>query len=186
MANTKRDMNFYPGRKVVFLKLRNKFRFVSISLLLASLVTVVSSASADETGEFAFDLTVECAGFTPSGTWAPVLEKWSVGMDDNIVSFPSGYSPAFSISARPGQTVEIQIFLNWEDGIDCSGTTAPATGEFRGIFVGLPEGYTNHISGFIVEEVGNAPDTEINDFFDIPDDALNDVISGSYELTWTP
>jgi hypothetical protein len=34
--------------------------------------------------------------------------------------------------------------------------------------------------------VGNAPDTEINDFFDIPDDAIEEVISGSYELTWTP
>ena len=179
-------MSFYPGSKVVFLKLKNKFRFVSISLLLASLVTVVSSASADETGEFAFDLTVECAGSTPSGSWAPVLEKWSVGMGDNIVTFPSGYSPAFPISARPGQTVEIQILLNWSNGTDCSGTTVPATGEVRGIFVGLPTGYRNHISGSIVEEVGNAPDAEINDFFDIPDDAaLNEGISGSYELTWT-
>ena len=186
MANTERDINFYPGRKVVFLKIKNKFRFVSISLLLASLVTVVSSASADETGEFAFDLTVECAGSTPSGSWAPVLEKWSISGVDNIVSFPSGYLPAFPISARPGQTVEIQIFLNWEDGTDCSGTTVPVTGEFSGIFVGLPTGYANDSSGLIVEEVGYAPDTEINDFFDIPVDAPNDVISGSYQLTWTP
>lgn len=179
-------MNFYPGRKVVFLKIKNKFRFVSISLLLASLVTVVSSASADETGEFAFDLTVECADSTTSASWAPVLEKWSVGGGDNIVSFPSGYLPAFSISAQPGQTVEILINLNWEDGTDCSGTTVPVTGEFSGIFAGLPEGYANDSSGFIVEEVGFAPATEINDFFDIPVDAPNDEISGSYQLTWTP
>jgi hypothetical protein len=179
-------MNFYPGRKNMFLKIKNKFRFVSISLLLASLVTLVSSASAEGTGEFDFELNVACAAAPSSGSWAPVLEKYSVDSIEEIVRFPSGYSPAFSISARPGQTVEIQIFLNWEDGTDCSGTTVPATGEFRGIFVGLPTGYKNDISGYIVEEVGNAPDTEINDFFDIPDDALNEVISGSYELTWTP
>jgi hypothetical protein len=84
--------------------------------------------------------------------------------------------------------VEIQIFFDWEDGTDCSGTTVPATGEYRGIFVGLPPGYTNDDSGdYIVEEVGLAGDTEVYDFFDIPDSAaLNEVISGSYELTWTP
>ena len=178
-------MNFYPGRKVMFLKIKNKFRFVSISLLLASLVTVVSSASADETGEFDFDLTVECAGTTPSGSWAPVLNKWSVSGEDHIVEFPSRYDDPFDISAAPGQTVEIQIFLNWTDGTDCSGTTVPVTGEITGIFAGLPAGYANDSSGFIVEEVGFAPDTEINDFFDIPVDASNDVISGTYQLTWT-
>jgi len=174
----------------MFLKIKNKFRFVSIFLLLASLGTVVSSASAEETGEFDFELTVACAGSTPSGTWEPILEKWSVGMGDNIVAFPSGYDPPFEISARPGQTVEIQILLNWADGTDCSGTTVPASGEFRGIFVGLPSGYSNNGSGFIVEQVGSAPATEINDFFEIPSGALTDglteVISGSYELTWTP
>ena len=182
-------MNFYPGRKVMFLKIKNKFRFVSISLLLASLVTVVSSASAEETGEFDFDLTVECAGSTPSGSWAPVLEKWSISGEDNIVSFPSGYLPAFPISARPGQTVEIQIFLNWEDGTDCSGTTVPVTGDFSGIFVGLPTGYRNDIYGgtdSIVQKEGIAGDSDIIDGFDIPDNAPLEEISGTYQLTWTP
>ena len=183
-------MNFYPGRKVVFLKIKNKFRFVSISLLLASLVTVVSSATAEENGEFDFNLTVECAGDTPSGSWGPVLDKWKVvGMEDNIVLFPSGYEPAFSISAAPGQTVEILISLHWEDGTDCSGTTVPVTGDISGIFVGLPTGYSNDIYGgtnSIVQKEGIAGDSDIIDGFDIPDDAPEGVISGSYELTWTP
>ena len=183
-------MNFYPGRKVMFLKIKNKFRFVSIFLLLASLVTVVSSASADENGEFDFNLTVECVGTTPSGSWRPVLDKWNVvGMDDNIVMFPSGYEPAFSISAAPGQTVEILISLHWEDGTDCSGTTVPVTGEITGIFAGLPTGYRNDIYGdtnSIVQKEGIAGDNEISDGFDIPDDAAEGVISGSYQLTWTP
>ena len=178
-------MNFYPGRKNMFLKIKNKFRFVSISLLLASLVTLVSSASAEETGEFDFELNVACAAGPSSGSWAPVLEKYSVDSTETIVDFPSGYPDAFSISARPGQTVEIQISLNWEDGTDCSGTTVPASGEFTGIFRDLPLGYTNDGSDYIVEEVGLAPDPEIYDFFDIPDDAELEVISGYYELTWT-
>jgi hypothetical protein len=178
-------MNFYPGRKNMFLKIKNKFRFVSISLLLASLVTLVSSASAEETEEFDFQLKVECAEASSSGSWAPVLEKYSVDSIETIVDFPSGYSPAFSISARPGQRVEIQISLDWEDGIDCSGTTVPATGEFTGIFRDLPLGYTNDGSDYMVEVVGLAGDPEIYDFFEIPDDAELEEISGYYELTWT-
>jgi hypothetical protein len=178
-------MNFYPGRKNMFLKIKNKFRFVSISLLLASLVTLVSSASAEETEEFDFQLTVECAGETPFGTWEPVLETYSVDSIETIIAFPSGYGDPFSINARPGQRVDIKISLNWEDGTDCSGTTVPATGEFTGIFRDLPLGYTNEDSDYIVEQVGLAPDPEIYDFFEIPDDADLEVISGYYELTWT-
>ena len=178
-------MNFYPGRKNMFLKIKNKFRFVSISLLLASLVTLVSSASADETGEFYFELNVECAAAPSFGSWAPVLETYFVDSREEIVASPLGYPDPFSISALPGQTVEIQISLNWEDGTDCSGTTVPATGEFTGIFRDLPLGYTNEGSDYIVEQVGIAPDPEIYDFFEIPDDAELEVISGYYELTWT-
>jgi hypothetical protein len=192
-------MNFYPGRKNMFLKIKNKFRFVSISLLLASLVTLVSSASAEEeTGElFDFVLNVACAPEQTSASWAPVLEKYWVGTEEAVrtreatevtVSVPSPYSgDPFSISALPGQTVEIQILLDWRDGTDCSGTPVPATGDYSGIFVGLPEDYTNDdIGNYIEEEVGLAGDTEFYDFFDIPDNALPDAISGSYELTWTP
>jgi len=178
-------MNFYPGRKNMFLKIKNKFRFVSISLLLASLVTLVSSASAEETGEFDFQLNVECAE-TSSASWAPVLDRYFVDSREEIIIFPSGYSPAFSIIAWPGQTVEIQILLNWEAGTACSGTTVPATGEISGIFVGLPDGYTSIGSDNIVAKVLPVSNTEIYDSFEIPDDELPVVISGSYELTWTP
>ena len=172
----------------MFLKIKNKFRFVSISLLLASLVTVVSSASAEETGEFDFILSVECAELS-SASWAPLLEKWSVGMEDNIVSFPSGYDNPFIIEAQPGQTVEILIFLNWEDGTDCSGTTVPVTGDISGIFVGLPTGYRNDFYGgtnSIVQKEGIAGDSDIIDGFEIPDNASEEDISGTYQLTWTP
>ena len=180
-------MNFYLGRKNMFLKIKNKFRFVSISLLLASLVTLVSSASAEEeTGGFDFVLNVACAPEQSSASWEPVLDTYFVDSREEFVEFPSGYLPAMSISALPGQTVEIQIFLNWEAGTDCSGTTVPATGEFSGIFVGLPAGYTSIGSDNIVAKVLPVSNTEIYDSFEIPDDALPDVISGSYELTWTP
>jgi hypothetical protein len=182
-------MNFYPGRKNMFLKIKNKFRFVSISLLLASLVTLVSSASADGTGEYYFDLNVECAAESPSsGSWAPLLEKYSVDLIDGPpVEATLGYTDPIPISARPGQTVAIQISLRWGNGTDCSGAPVPATGDYTGIFVDLPEGYTNDdIGAYIEEEVGLAGDPEIYDFFDIPDNAaLNEEISFSYELTWT-
>ena len=66
-------MNFYPGRKVVFPFIKNKFRFVTVSLLFTSLVTVVSSASAEEE-VLNFSITVEdCTVSDTPPTWNPTI-----------------------------------------------------------------------------------------------------------------
>jgi hypothetical protein len=52
------------GRKVVFPNIKNKFRFVTVSLLLASLVTVVSGASAEPDPDFISPRTGSDLAFT--------------------------------------------------------------------------------------------------------------------------
>jgi hypothetical protein len=89
-------MNFYPGRKVMFLKIKNKFRFVSISLLLASLVTVVSSASAEEE-VLTFSITVEdCTVSDTPPTWNPTIATGDgitvqPGSSENMVTALTGF-----------------------------------------------------------------------------------------------
>jgi hypothetical protein len=77
-------MNFYPGRKNMFLKIKNKSRFVTVSFLLASLVTVISSASAVQEPEpdpggdrtLTFDFTVEnCSDADEPATWNPRMDS---------------------------------------------------------------------------------------------------------------
>jgi hypothetical protein len=59
----------------MFLKSKNKFRFVTVSFLLASLVTVISSASADTTEDvfipFEVGAPVYCSDDDVPASWMP-------------------------------------------------------------------------------------------------------------------
>ena len=90
-------MNFYPGRKVVFPFIKNKFRFVTVSLLFTSLVTVVSSASAEEE-VLNFSITVEdCTVSDTPPTWNPTIATGDgitvqPGTSENMVTALTGFS----------------------------------------------------------------------------------------------
>jgi len=61
-------------RKIVFPNIKNKFRFVTVSLLLASLVTVISSASAlTEPEPFSFTVT-NCTEGDDLASWSPSID----------------------------------------------------------------------------------------------------------------
>ena len=95
------------GRKVVFPNIKNKFRFVTVSLLLASLVTVVSSASAEEEVVLDFDVHVtSCTDGGSPASWNPILD---VGSD--VIEVPAGTSG--SVTALTGL---VDGYLDCVDG----------------------------------------------------------------------
>jgi hypothetical protein len=161
----------------MFLKSKNKFRFVTVSFLLASLVTVISSASAD-TEDLVFEFTVESCGVPAD--WTPSINSYLV---NDVLS---GVDGPIYFTAKPGATVEMEIGLYWTDGfVDCDSPQSP-TGNVTGVFKGLPAGFFNDESFTIVSETVFAGASTINDYFDIPSEALAETVTGSYELTWTP
>jgi hypothetical protein len=83
-------------RKIVFPNIKNKFRFVTVSLILASLVTVVSSASAEEEVVLYFDVQVtSCTDGGDPASWAPILN-----VDSDVIVVPAGTSG--SVTALTG------------------------------------------------------------------------------------
>jgi hypothetical protein len=156
--------------------IKNKLRFVTVSLLFASLVTVISSASAENLD---FELTVESCGDSEPG-WEPAVNSY---IADSVLH---GVDGPISISASQGSTVEMEIRLGWIDGsVDC-GTPVGPDGNVTGIFRNLPIGFSNDAENSISSETVPAGTPTINDYFDIPYGADPGVISGWYELTWTP
>jgi hypothetical protein len=156
--------------------IKNKFRFVTVSLLFASLVTVISSASAENLD---FELTVEsCGDSDPS--WEPAVNSF---IADNVLH---GVDGPISISAAQGSTVEMEIRLGWIDGsVDC-GTPVGPDGNVTGTFRNLPSGFSNDAENTISSQIVPAGTPTINDYFDIPMGADPGIILGWYELTWTP
>ena len=130
---------FFPGRRVVLLKIKNKSRFVTVSFLLASLVTVITSASAvpepepGGTRTLTFDFTVEdCSDADEPATWNPRMdsapttvqsgsgeEVFSVltrllngvsGCDDGSMNVNGALSSSFTIEPNEG---------DWWETTDC-------------------------------------------------------------------
>ena len=156
--------------------IKNKFRFVTVCLLFASLVTVISSASAENLD---FELTVEdCGNRDPD--WEPAVNSY---VADNVLN---GVDGPISISAAQGSTVEMEIGLRWIDGIVDCGTPVGPDGNVTGIFRNLPLGFSNNAENSISGQTVPAGTATINDYFDIPPGANPGIISGLYELTWTP
>ena len=120
-------------------KIKNKSRFVTVSFLLASLVTVISSASAvpepEPGGEstLTFDFTVEdCSSADEPASWNPSIESapttvqsgseeevFSVltglqdgvsGCDDGSMNVNGALSSSFTIEPNEG---------DWWETIDC-------------------------------------------------------------------
>jgi hypothetical protein len=169
-------MSFYPGRKVMFLKSKNKFRFVTVSFLLASLVTVISSASADTIEDvvdvfipFEVEAPVDCSDDDVPATWMP----------ENI----SG-----AIVVNPGDSVTVSVNPNFEHGItDCPGSSLDLTGYVVST-LRVPDGWTSSTEcypGAIVECTADPLETDVEGYFTVPSDAdlRNDYVA-TFSLTW--
>jgi hypothetical protein len=169
MTNTERDMNFYPGRKVMFLKIKNKFRFVSIFLLLASLVTIVSSASADEYGEVEIPFTVgppyDCTVNDEPATWSPI-------------------NATGDLVVNPGDEVTVTADPQFEDGwTECDyylDVTGHVTSDIE-----LPPDWTGTVE---CNASGNCEadpmEQSVEAFFTVPSDAQLDDYMAILYLTW--
>ena len=155
----------------MFLKIKNKFRFVSIFLLLASLVTIVSSASADEYGSVEFLVTVEtpvdCSVADELATWSPINAS-----GDLVVS--------------PGDTVTVVADPQFEDGwTDCSDYSLDATGYVTSD-IELPIGWTGTVECDNEESrcLADPAEHEIEAFFTVPGDAPVNNYAAVLNLTW--
>ena len=162
-------MNFYPGRKVVFLKIKNKYRFVSISLLLASLVTVVSSASADETFtvEIPFTVAGDCSLADELATWSPI-------------------NATGELRVNPGDSVTVVADPQFLDGrTDCLHYSLDATGYVTSD-IDLPSDWTGTVECDNEEPLCYADPAEgsIEAFFTVPGDAPANNYAAVLNLTW--
>jgi hypothetical protein len=168
-------MSFYPGRKVMFLKSKNKFRFVTVSFLLASLVTVISSASADTTEDvfipFEVEAPVDCSDDDVPASWMP----------ENI----SG-----AIVVNPGDSVTVSVNPNFENGItDCPGSSLLLTGYVISTLT-VPDGWTSSTECYIEGPVvctAALEEEDVEGYFTVPLDAelRNDYVA-TFSLTWIP
>jgi hypothetical protein len=166
-------MSFYPGRKVMFLKSKNKFRFVTVSFLLASLVTVISSASADTTEDvfipFEVEAPVDCSDDDVPASWMP----------ENI----SG-----AIVVNPGDSVTVSVNPNFENGItDCPGSSLLLTGYVISTLT-VPDGWTSSTECYVEGPVvctAALEEEDVEGYFTVPlgADLRNDYVA-TFSLTW--
>jgi hypothetical protein len=163
---------FFPGRRVVLLKIKNKSRFVTVSFLLASLVTVISSASAD-TEDILVPFTVEAASLCSDNdvpaSWAP----------ENI----SG-----EIVVNRSDNVTVSVNPNFEHGItECPDYSLNTTGYVISTLT-VPDDWisstechpgTDHCTADPLE-------TDVEGYFTVPSDAALQDYFATFSLTWIP
>ena len=150
--------------------IKNKFRFVSIFLLLDSLVTIVSSASADEYGEVEIPFTVasyDCGATDEPATWMPI-------------------NATGDLVVNAGDTVTVVADPQFEDGwTDCSDYSLDATGYVTSD-IELPIGWTGTVECDNEEPRCQADpgEHEIAASFTVPGDAPVDDYVALLFLTW--
>jgi hypothetical protein len=158
----------------MFLKSKNKFRFVTVSFLLASLVTVISSASADTTEDvfipFEVEAPVDCSDDDVPASWMP----------ENI----SG-----AIVVNPGDSVTVSVNPNFENGItDCPGSSLLLTGYVISTLT-VPDGWTSSTECYVggpVECTADPLETDVEGYFTVPSDAALQDYFATFSLTWIP
>ena len=155
----------------MFLKIKNKFRFVSIFLLLASLVTVVSSASADESETVAFPFTVEavsnCSDDDIPATWAP---RNATG----------------PLVVNRGSEVTVVADPEFEHGwTDCDGISLNLTGYVTST-IDVPVGWTSSVECYQVNHcIADPMEESIAAYFTVPQTAeLRNDYEASLNLIW--
>jgi hypothetical protein len=166
------------GRKVVFPNIKNKFRFVTVSLLLGSLVTLISSASAEESGplDFSIDVTSCSDGGFPA-YWAPSIDpaeaskEVAAGTTGSITAL-TGFNDGFTycddgsrnVSGLVDSTLTITGGETWMTSIDCAFGGCDANNDLA------PSGVLESVTGT----------------YDVPGEAASGTYAGTITLTWTP
>jgi hypothetical protein len=158
----------------MFLKSKNQFRFVTVSFLLASLVTVISSASADTTEDIPVPFTVEdgslCSDDDVPASWMP----------ENI----SG-----AIVVNPGDDVTVTVNPNFAHGTtNCSDYSLNTTGYVDSTLT-VPAGWTSSTECHHDAPVlctADPGEQEVQGYFTVPSDAALGEYLATFELTWIP
>jgi hypothetical protein len=152
--------------------MKNKFRFVTVSLMIASLVTLISSASADEVSgpiAFSFDVT-DCTELDSDPYWGPSFDAATDNqtpdpLDSVTVTALTGLNDGYTdcaddsmdVTGTVTSTLEILDAGEWNESTDCPGPTGcPAS-----------EGLT------------------VNGYFDVPSGSAG-TYTGAISLTWAP
>jgi hypothetical protein len=154
----------------VFPNIKNKFRFVTVSLLLGSLVTVISSASAEEVSgpiAFSFDVT-DCTELDSDPYWSPSFDAATDNQTPDpldsvtvtaLTGLNDGYTDCFDgsmeVTGTVTSTLEILDAGVWNETTDCP-AGCPAIAEFT-----------------------------VNGYFDVPSDSAG-TYTGAISLTWAP
>jgi hypothetical protein len=146
--------------------IKNKLRFVSVFLLLASLVTVVSSASAEDAGmDFSFSVQ-DCTA--NAATWMPQIQN------DGQTVYPG--SENNTITATTG-------FAN---GTPCGANSMEVTGSVASTLV-IDGGEMWTLDSDCV--MGSCTASEdlvsVSGYYDVPTNATG-TFAGRLTLTWTP
>lgn len=156
----------------MLLKIKNKSRFVTVSFLLASLFTVISSASADTTEDvfipFEVEAPVDCSDDDVPASWMP----------ENI----SG-----AIVVNPGDSVTVSVNPNFENGFtDCPGSSLDLTGYVISTLT-VPDGWTSSTEcrlGGPVECTAALGEEDVEGYFTVPSGAALGDYMATFILTW--
>jgi hypothetical protein len=150
--------------------IKNKFRFVTVFLLLTSLVTVVSSASAEDdyfSGGMDFSFNVQDCSLN-AAIWSPQIQN------DGQNVYPG--STNNTITATTG-------FAN---GTPCGANSMEVNGTVDSNLVIDAGGGINLDSECLFDSCLASEDlVSVSGYYDVPNDAVG-TYSGRLTLTWTP
>ena len=157
-------------RKIVFPNIKNKFRFVTVSLLLASLVTVISSASAEDVG---FSFTVnDCSASDIDPTWSPTIDA----LTDLTVDVGEIGDVVVRYGFMDGSTV--CVTAGYDDHlVDGNVSTSLSI---------TNEGWTTSTDCGDVACLVTSTDLDVSGTYTVPSGATSGIYSGVFRLTWTP
>jgi hypothetical protein len=162
--------------KIMFLNIKNKFRFATVSLLLASFVTVVSSTSAfDADADFSFfvPLTYNCAEVDSPASWLVELDPASDGLEIGRGSQPN-----------------ITAYTGFEDGYtECADGSMDVNGTVSSVLAiaGVDGEIWNTVSDCDVSCTASSAVTFVRGQFTVPETAEEvKWYYGTLSLQWTP
>jgi hypothetical protein len=159
------------GRKVVFPNIKNKFRFVTVSLMLGSLVTVISSASAaPPSDDYGFDINVTECTETGFADWRPEISD---------------------VFINAGDSGTATVTTNFADGTSVCDGTLPVDGTVSASLsisqsIIPVTGWNIAVTECSVSCSATVSRTEIYGTFDVPLDADEGLYSGTFTLIWMP
>ena len=153
----------------MFLKIKNKFRFVSISLLLASLVTVSSASAEDAIPPAAMDFSFTVQDCTANAaTWSPTIQN------DGLTVYPGS------------ENNEITAETGFANGTPCGANSMEVDGSVASTLEISAPGLWALNSDCVLGSCTASEDlVSVSGYYDVPIDAVG-VYSGRLTLTWTP